>query len=464
MLIKSVWNKLRFLTDDSKFTLFTNRDILRLVIPLFFEQLLFFLVGSADTLMVAGLGEASVSAVSLVDMFNNCIGSVFFALATGGAVVVSQYIGAGSLTRARESAKQLLGVVLVSGIAVLLAGELFLTDIVRLLYGKLSADVHTAVLSYFRITLLTMPVIAVYGGCTALFRAMNRTKTTMYISFLSNIVNVIGNALLIYLFKWGVAGAAWATLSARLTAMVIIVILITDRSRSVFVDFSKGFRVSWKFVKKILFIGIPGGIENGVFQFGRVLVLSLIASYGTQEIAANAVANTIDYFGCVCGCVFSLAVVTVVGRAVGAGNADQIRHYVAKMMGWTYVTHIAWNILVFALTPLFMLCFSKIDAETKQLAFYLILIHNGLGMFMWPASFVFPCILRSMNDVRVTMLISVGSMFIVRVGISYLIASRLNSGVLAVWIAMVFDWIVRITGFYWRYKSGAWLRLANLKS
>ena len=347
---------------------------------------------------------------------------------------------------------------------VLLLGELFLSDIIRMLYGELPGDVHAGVLSYFRITLLAFPCIAVYGGCTALFRAMNRTKTTMYISLISNAVNAAGNALLIYLFKMGVAGAAWATLFARLVAMLIIVFMITDRSGTVFIDFRKGFRVSWKFVKKILCIGIPGGIENGVFQFGRVLVLGLIASYGTREIAANAVANTIDYFGCVCGSVFCLAVVTVIGQAVGAGDEKQVRFYVKKMLIWAHASHILWNILVFALTPLMLMCFSEIDVETRELAFYLILIHNGLGMLMWPGSFVFPCILRSMNDVRVTMFISVGSMLVVRVGSSYLIASWINSGVLAVWIAMVLDWSVRITGFYLRYRSNAWTRLSHVKS
>lgn len=465
MFLQSVRKKLRFLTNDKQYSLFSNRDILRLVIPLFFEQLLFILVGSADTLMVAGLGEASISAVSLVDMFNNSIGSIIFAVGTGGAVVVSQYLGAGNLVRARECAKQLVSVVLVAGTFVLIMGELFLSDIIRLFYGNLADDVHSAVLSYFRITLLAFPCIAVYGGCAALFRVMNRTKTTMFIALISNIVNVIGNALLIYLFRLGVAGAAYATLFARLVAMGIIVFMIfSDRTQMIYLDLRNGFKFSWQFVKKILYIGIPGGIENGVFQFGRVFVLGLIASYGTREIAANAVANTVDIFGCVCGNVFTLAVVTVIGRAVGAGNEKQIRYYVKKMMGWSYISHVAWNLLVLALTPLILLCFSKIDVETRQLAFYLILIHNGLGMIMWPVSFVFPCILRSMNDVRVTMFISVGSMIIVRVGLSYLIAGWIGSGVLAVWIAMVFDWIVRITGFQIRYRSGAWLRLAHVKS
>ena len=446
--------------DDERYTIFTNRDIFRLVIPLFFEQLLFILVGTADTLMVASLGEASISAVSLVDSFNRCVNSVLFALSTGGAVVVSQYLGGGNLTRARESAKQLLAIALLAGTAVFAVVELFMPDVVRILYGNLPADVHAGVMSYFRITAAGVPFIAVYGGCASLFRSMNRTKTTMFISLAGNILNIVGNALFIYYFRMGVAGAAFATLAARFSSMLIILVMISNRSMILHIEFRKGIRLSWQLVKKILYIGIPGGIENGVFQFGRVLVLGLIATYGTREIAANAVANLVDMLGAMCGGVFSLAVVTVIGQAVGAGDEKQIRYYVGKMMKFAYSAHILWNILVFALTPLILSFFSKIDPDTRKLAWYLILIHNGIGIFLWPSSFVFPNILRSMNDVRVTMCISVGSMLAVRVGFSYLIAGWIHSGVLAVWIAMVFDWIVRLTGFYWRYRSGAWIPLS----
>lgn len=462
-IYNKIWNKSGWFSDDKRYSLFSTRDILKLVIPLFFEQFLFILVGSADTLMVAGLGEASISAVSLVDMFNACISSVLFAVATGGAVVVSQHLGAGNLTRARESAKQLLSVLLFSGVVIFAVIELFLTEVIHLFYGNLPPAVHSAVMSYSRITLIAIPFIAVYGGGAALFRSMNSTRTTMCISLISNIINVIGNALLIYYFNLGVAGAAWATLLARVTGMLIIVVMLSNKTREIFIDFKKGFRISRTLIKKILWIGIPGGIENGVFQFGRVFVLGLIATYGTREIAANAVANTVDMIGCIMGGVFSLAVVTVIGKAVGAGSEKQIRYYVGKMMKMAYTSHILWNILIFALTPLILRCFSEIDIETRKLAWYLILIHNGLGMIMWPSAFVFPNILRSMNDVRSTMLISVCSMLIVRVGFSYLIASWIDSGVLAVWIAMVFDWIVRICGFYWRYRSDNWLKLANIK-
>jgi putative MATE family efflux protein len=462
MWFTNIWQKNPFASKKEQYSLFTNKDIFKLIIPLFFEQLLFILVGSVDTIMVASLGEASISAVSLVNMLNNCLASIIFALSTGGAVVVSQCLGAKNYSRANEGAKQLLVVVLFLGLLFLVVGELFLNEIVKTFYGNLAPDVHKDVLSYCSVLLISVPAVSVYSGCSALFRAMNKTKCTMYISVVSNIINVVGNALLIYVFSMGVAGAAWATVIARVVSVVIIFILITDKTKLVFVNLKKGYRISWQIIKKILFIGIPSGIEGGVFQFGRVLVLGLIATYGTREIAANAVANTLDIFGCIIGNVFALAVVTVIGRAVGAKDEGQVRYYVKKMMKWAYTGHASWNLILLLFTPLLLLLFNKLDVETRQLAWYLILIHNGIGIFLWPMSFIFPHILRSMNDVKVLMCISVGSMLIVRVGCSYLIADWVKSGVLAVWIAMVLDWIVRSSGFYLRYKSNAWLKLAKI--
>ncbi|MCQ2396678.1 MAG: MATE family efflux transporter [Lentisphaeria bacterium] len=447
--------------DKTTYNLFTNRDIAHLVIPLFIEQLLFMLVGTADTFMVASLGEASISAVALADMFNNLVASILFAIATGGAVVVSQSIGARNITRAKESAKQLLAMLLVSGFAVSVLTEVFLQGIVHLFYGNLGPGVYSATMIYFRITLAGLPFVAVYGGCAAVFRSMNRAMITMYISLASNLINIIGNAILIYGARLGVAGAAYATLFSRIFAMGVILELIADRKCLVHVDLRKGYRMSWMLMKKILYLGIPGGIENGVFQFGRVIVLGLVASYGTSEIAANAVAKTIDYFGCIPGNAFGLAVVTVIGQAVGRGDVAQIRYYVRKMMKWTYSSHVIWQLIVFALTPFMLSCFSKIDGDTRRLALYLILFHNGIGLFIWPMSFVFPNMLRSMNDVRWPMAISLVSMFSIRVGLSYVIAGMIGSGVIAVWIAMICDWCVRIIGFLLRYKSNAWIRLAH---
>ena len=446
-----------------RYTLFTNADLKRLLVPLLVEQVLFMTVGAADTVMVASLGEVSVSAVSLVNMFNGFIASILFALATGGAVVASQALGAGNQKRACASAKQLLALSFCITCSLLLVCQLFYRQILWLIYGKLEADVLKDAITYFRITTCGYPLLSIYGCCAALCRSMNKAKVTMYISMMSNCVNVIGNALLIYWVKMGVSGAAYATFFSRICQVVVILIVMTNKNNSIYLDFREKFHFSLEMAKRILFIGIPNGIENGVFQLGRLLVVGLIAKYGTQEIAANAVANTIDYFNCIVGSAFGLAMITVVGQSVGAGIKEQVKYYVKKMMNWCYLWHIVWTLVLFAMTPFLLKLFHKVTPETIKMAFILIIIHNGMGLFLWPAAFVFPNVLRAANDVRVTMLISIGSMFLVRVGLSYVMAPLLHSGVIAVWIAMILDWVVRIVGFVLRYRHEHWVKLAGVK-
>lgn len=445
------------------YTLFSNRDLRRLIVPLAIEQALYMTVNAADTMMVAELGEASVSGVSVIGMFDGFIGNVFFALATGGAVVASQFIGAKEDARARSSAKQLLGVALLFSSIIMVGVLLFKHQIIRLIFGNLEPDVMDAAIHYITITACSYPFVCVYGSGTALCRSMSKANVTMKIAFLSNIINICGNALLIFKFGMGVRGAALATLLARVFSMLAIIFVLTNKGNKIYLTFRDGFRFSWEIVRKILFIGIPSGIENGIFQMGRLLVVGLIAKYGTKEIAANAVANTIDYVGCMAGSAFSLATITVIGQSVGAGIEAQVRYYVKKMMKCAYIAHAAWNIILLAFTPLILNCFSKIGDDTRHLALILILIHNVIGMLLWPSSFVFPNVLRATNDVRFTMVASVGSMFVIRIGCSYALAHFIGSGVISVWIAMILDWIVRTLLFYARYRSGAWKAMAKVK-
>ena len=444
------------------FSLFSNSDLKRLIVPLLIEQALFLTVGAADTVMVASLGEVSVSAVSLVNMFNGFIANILFALATGGAVVASQALGAGNQKRACASAKQLLALSFSITLCVLLACQLFCRQLLWVIYGRLEADVLKDAITYFRITTCGYPLISIYGCCAALCRSMSKSKVTMYISAMSNCINIAGNALLIYVLKMGVSGAAYATFFSRICQVCVILVVLTDTSKPIYINFREKFRFSFDMAKRILFIGIPNGIENGVFQLGRLLVVGLIAKYGTKEIAANAVANTIDYFGCIVGTSFGLAMITVIGQSVGAGIKEQVEYYVKKMMTWCYLCHIAWIALLLCMTPFILKLFHNVTPETLSLAFILILIHNGLGMFLWPAAFVFPNVLRASNDVRFTMVLSISSMFLVRIGASYIMAPMFQSGVIAVWIAMIMDWIVRIIGFIIRYRSDAWVPKAGV--
>ena len=444
--------------------MFSNRDLCRLIIPLAIEQFLWLSVGLADTVMVSSLGEASISGVSLVNMLNGFMFYIFAGVSTGGAVVASQFLGAGKDDRARCSAQQLMMVTLTIGIALLLYCELSCDWTIRLIYGKLPSDVMAAAHTYFRVTAFSFPFMSVYNSCAALLRSEGKSVFCLYSSALSNVLNLVGNALFIFVWHYGVAGAAWATVLARGISMLMMVYLLFRKQKRIYLSFSEHWGIDWHIIRKILHIGIPSGIESSLFTLGRLLVTGIIAAFGTTHLAANAVANTMDYMSCMVGNAFSLGIITVVGQAVGRGDEGLVRFYIWKMMKFACLFHALWGVIVLSSTP-FCLALYTLTKETRQLAVILIAIHNGLGLVFWPWSFVFPNALRSANDVRFIMFWSIGSMFIVRVGASYLIGgiNFLALGALGVWIAMVLDWWVRISGFLWRYHSGKWRVLMHEK-
>ena len=310
---------------------------------------------------------------------------------------------------------------------------------------------------------MSFPLLGISFGCAALLRSMNLSKYSMMCSLLSNIVNGIGNALLIYVFRWGVAGAAIATLAARGISTICITAFLMKRSNPICLNVpANAFKPRWMPIHKILNIGIPSGIENSLFQFGRLALVGLIAKFGTSQISANAVANSIDYFGILLGGAFSLGMVTVVGQCVGAGIEEQARYYIRKMMGYSYFYHIAWNLVLAALTPLLLKCYS-LEPETRRLALWLILIHNGFGLFMWPTAFIFPNALRAANDVKFTMVVSIASMAVFRVVGSYVLGMCFGLKAMGVWIAMVIDWVCRCICFIQRYRGNHWLRYAKFR-
>ncbi len=440
--------------------LFDNHALKKLIWPLIVEQTLALSVGVVDTLMISSLGEACVSGVSLVDMINALIINLFAALGTGGAVVASQFLGAKKENRACASAAQLLAVTLV--ISVGLAGFCLALhqSIIRLFFGKIEADVMEACVIYFNITAISYPFIAIYNCCAALFRAMGNSKVAMYSSLFSNLLNVAGNALLIYGLKMGVAGAAWSTTVSRCAAMIFLLCLLT-RQRYVIHLLPGRFKPNFRLMKRILYIGIPSGIENSLFSLGRIVVVSMISRFGTTQIAANSVANTLQGIGCIAGNAMGLAMITVIGQCVGAGDEAQLRYYVKKLMKITYFIHAAINGLLILSLPIVIPCF-HLSSETASLTTLLVVIHSGVGIFIWPLSFTFPNALRAANDVRFTMTASVASMFLFRITLSFLLCVNLKWGAVGVWIAMIVDWCVRLICFGTRYRSGAWKRQCAL--
>ena len=440
--------------------LFSKKDLRKLIIPLILEQTLAITVGMADTMMISSAGEAAVSGVSLVDMFNNLIISVLAALATGGAVVTSQCIGAGRREEACRSARQLVftEAAITIGISVLVL--LFHRQILGLFFGQIEADVMQNAIIYLIISVFSFPLLAVYDSCAALYRSMGNAQITLKISLLMNVINVVGNAIGVYVLKLGVAGVAIPSLVSRGVAGVVLFTLLHNPDNLVFLTREK-FKVDATIVKRILFIGIPSGIENGIFQLGRVLVVSIIAAFGTSQIAANGVANSLDSMGCIVGQARSLAMITVIGRCVGAGEEGQVRYYTKKLLGETYFYTAVINSIILLLLP-WILQIYGLGEETTRLSYILVMIHDGMAIFLWPASFVLPNMLRACNDVKYTMVVSIFSMITFRIGFSYVFGVHMGWMAVGVWAAMVIDWVFRVLCFVGRYLAGTWRKKCGL--
>lgn len=440
--------------------LFSKKDLRKLIIPLILEQTLAITVGMADTMMISSAGEAAVSGVSLVDMFNNLIISVLAALATGGAVVTSQCIGAGRREEACRSARQLVftEAAITIGISVLVL--LFHRQILGLFFGQIEADVMQNAIIYLIISVFSFPLLAVYDSCAALYRSMGNAQITLKISLLMNVINVVGNAIGVYVLKLGVAGVAIPSLVSCGVAGVVLFTLLHNPDNLVFLTRGK-FKVDATIVKRILFIGIPSGIENGIFQLGRVLVVSIIAAFGTSQIAANGVANSLDSMGCIVGQAMSLAMITVIGRCVGAGEEGQVRYYTKKLLGETYFYTAVINSIILLLLP-WILQIYGLGEETTRLSYILVMIHDGMAIFLWPASFVLPNMLRACNDVKYTMVVSIFSMITFRIGFSYVFGVHMGWMAVGVWAAMVIDWVFRVLCFVGRYLAGTWRKKCGL--
>lgn len=438
--------------------LFSNKALKSLIIPLLIEQMLAITVGMADTMMISSAGEAAVSGVSLVDMINVVMINIFAALATGGAVVTAQLIGAQKRDGACESAKQLIVITGLISIIIGLTVIFVRRPMLRLFFGNIAEDVMHNALIYLLISAVSYPFLAVYNSCAALFRSMGNSKISMQTSVLMNILNIAGNAVLIFVFHMGVAGAAISSLFSRIVAAAVLFILIRNKNNLIYVRGSMKFQP--RLIKKILRIGIPNGLENSLFQLGRVVVVSIISVFGTVQIAANAVANNLDALGCIPGQAMNLAMITVVGQCVGAGTYEQAIYYIKKLLKIAYLLTIGLNICILLSLPLVLKIYN-LSEETLRLAMILIFIHNGCAMLLWPLSFTLPNALRAANDVKFTMITAIFSMLVFRILFSYIFGIRMGMGAVGVWTAMVMDWLFRVICFVLRFVSGRWKKYKN---
>ena len=436
--------------------LFTNKDIRKLIIPLIIEQFLTVLVGMADTIMVSQVGEAAISAVSLVDTVNVLLINVFAALANGGAVVAGQFLGHKNRSESCKVANQLLIFAAICSTVVMTIIIAFHNVVLHGAFGEVSEDVMSAAKTYILITALSIPFIAIYNAGAALFRAMGNSKITMIVTLIMNVINVTGNAILIFGLHMGVVGVAIPTTVSRIVAAVIIVVLLFNEKRDITLKGFFKFKLEGSVVKKILYIGVPNGLENSMFQFGKIVVLSLVATFGTSAIAANAVGNTIAMFQIIPGIAIGMAMVSVTARCVGAKDYEQVKYYNKKLIKIAYGAMLLVNAIVVAILPLLIKLYN-LGPEAAEITLWIIIFHAICACLIWPLSFCLPNTLRAANDVKFCMVVSIISMWAVRIAPSYILAGNLGLGVKGVWIAMILDWCARSVFFTVHYKREKWI-------
>lgn len=441
--------------QDRSHYLFSNRELANLIGPLVIEQLLAVFVGMADSIMVANVGEAAVSGVSLVDNIMILIINIFAALATGGAVVAGQYIGRKDEKSACKAATQLVWFVSLSAVAIMILVYFGKDIILNQVFGHITAEVKGHADIYLLIVTASIPFIALYNGGAAIFRAMGNSQVSMRVSLLMNAINVTGNAILVFGLRIGTAGVAIPTLISRMVAAIVITVLLCNQTRILHIERTLKIRFDGRMIRKILAIGVPNGLENSMFQLGKILVLSLVSTFGTYAIAANAVSNAIALFQILPGMAISLAITTVISQCVGANDYEQVHYYLKKLLAIIYVAMVGTVALIFLALPLILKAYNLSD-QTAAAATNIIHFHGISAMIIWPLSFALPAAYRAAGDAKACMYTSIVSMWIFRIGFSYLVGKYMGLGVFGVWVAMVIDWVVRAICFIIRYFNGKW--------
>ncbi len=440
---------------EGKKKVFSNTALVALVLPLLGEQFFIMLVGIADTLMISYASEAAVSGVSLVSLFIAVFMFIFMALASGGAVVVSQYIGSKDRENSVLAASQLVTIGVLISIGFMFLVMIFYRQILSLLFGSVDNDVMEACLIYIRISAYSLPGLALYNVGGAIFRSMSKTKTTMYISIGANALNVVGNAIGIFVLNAGVAGVAWPSFIARTLSAMIIIGLCFRSSNQVFIRLKDIVRINKEMIRRILRIAVPSGIEGGIFQLTKIILGTITATFGTTQIAANGIAQSFWSLGALSGIAMGPAFVTVIGQMMGGRDIEAAKYYMNKLLRISYIVTSAWNLLLIVITP-FFLNFYDISAQTKELIIILVIIHNVFQMLVFSITSPFANGLRATGDVKFAASVSVLSTVIIRVAFSIIFGLWMQWGVIGIAVAMVMDWSIRAIALMIRYRSGKW--------
>lgn len=441
---------------DQKHLLFDNHALFLLLVPIVIEQLLNSLMGMIDTMMVSTVGSEAISAVSLVDSFNNLIIQVFSAMAAGAAIICSQYLGSGNAQETNKAARQVVLTVTVISAVVMLVCLLGRERLLYVIFGEVEEEVMKGCLVYFLITVVSYPFLALFSVGAALFRAGGNSGFPMKVSVISNILNIAGNVVFIYGFQWSVGGAALSTLISRIFSMAVIFYALRRPRQVIVVRDYKKIRPDLPLIWKIMAIGIPSGIENGMFQFGKLAIQSTVSTMGTAAIAAQAMASILEGLNGMCGIGIGIGLMTVVGQCIGAGRYEEAKYYIVKLTKAAWVSILISCLVVFAITkPVTWL--AGMEASSAKLCFEMVTAITIVKPIAWVGSFIISYGLRAAGDVKFSMIVSTITMWCCRVVLCVFLVRVYHFGPMAVWIGMFADWAVRSVIFTARFLSGKWL-------
>ncbi len=436
--------------------LYSNKALLLLFMPLVIEQALHITVGFADSLIISEVGEAAVSGVSLVNFLMSFLNYLLLAVSVGGSVVISQYLGRNNVIEARHAANQLVWTV--SLLSLIMGSVIFFTKeiIMNILFGQIDDEVYSHANTYLSITIFSLPFLSVYNVGAALFRTMNNSRLPMRVMVYMNVINIVGDVLFVYGFHLGTAGIAVPTLLSRVGAAVIIIYKALDANNQVYIKPSFNIHYDLKMIRRIMYVGIPFALENGMFYGGRIIILSMIATFGTASIAANAVSGTLTLFQVMPGMALVSGMTVVIARCIGADDIEQALYYNRKIMIIVYVANTISSLLVLAVMPAALNQYGlSYDADTMTR--HIIYLHTGFTILIWPLCYTLPTTFRAAGDAQYPMWISSICMVCFRIIGAYMLGVILDLGVVGVWLGMFGDWVAKAIMFAHRYYTMKWL-------
>ena len=450
--------RLRRLTDRTETQLmFSDKELWKLLVPIIIEQLLASLIGTIDTMMVSNVGSAAVSGVSLVDSINKLLVILFTSLATGGTIVCSQYLGRRDAARARRAGQQVLLGSLALALLIMAFCLSLRKTLLRLIFGTVEASVMAASETYFRITAFSYPFLAVFNAGAALYRAAGNSRLPMIVSVCGNVLNIAGNALLMFGFGMGVAGAAIATTASYAFTAIVMLVVLRRPGQSLDIGRYTQLRPNFRMLWLVLGIGLPTGIENGMFQFGKLAVQSTVSTLGTTAIASNAIVVVLEFMSSMPSMAIGIGLMTVAGQCIGAGLLDQAQYYLKKLTLWGTAVLVVMNWGIYALTgPVCRL--AGLEPDAARLTMETMLVISIVKPILWPMSFLPAYAMRAAGDVRYGMIVSTVSMWVFRVGLTTLLCRGMGVGLIGIWCGYFVDWTVRSIIFTLRYRSGKWTR------